>query len=55
MDDMRFYILSTVFQSYQADGQVLMEGCEQWKPFTFEKISPRAGLELGTLRMILQG
>ena len=29
---------ATVFQSYQDDGWVIMKGCEQWNPFTFEKI-----------------
>ena len=32
MDDMRFYVLSTVFQSYQDDGQMIMKGCVQWNP-----------------------
>ena len=30
MDDMRFYVLSTVFQSYQDDGSLIMKGCFQW-------------------------
>ena len=27
-----FMSFSTVFQSYQEDGQVVMKGCVQWKP-----------------------
>ena len=30
MDDLRFYILLTVFQSYQDDVWMLMKGCVQW-------------------------
>ena len=29
-----------------------MIGCVQWNPVTVEKISPRAGLELGTVRSL---
>ena len=32
MDDLQFYVFSTVFQSYQDDGQVIMKGCVQWNP-----------------------
>ena len=39
---------STVFQSYQVDGRLIVKGCVQWN-FTVEKISPRAGIELGPL------
>ena len=45
-----FTSFSTVFQSYQVDGRMIMKCCLQWNPFTVEKISPRAGLELGTAR-----
>ena len=34
----------TSFQSYQDDGRLIMKG-----PFTVEKISHRAGIELGPL------
>ena len=27
-----FMSFSTVFQSYQDDGQMRMKGCEQWNP-----------------------
>ena len=27
MCDLQFYVLATVFQSYQDDGQVIMNGC----------------------------
>ena len=32
MDDLRFYVISTVFQSYQDDGRMIMKGCVQWNP-----------------------
>ena len=47
----RFYVFSTVFQSYQDDGRVIMKGSAQvcnGIPFTVEKISSRTELELGT-------
>ena len=47
-----FTAISTVFQSYQEDERIIMKGCVQWNPFTVEKTSPRAGLELGTARSI---
>ena len=49
-----FTSFSTVFQSYQDDGQLIIKGCVQWNPFTVEKSSPRAGLELGTARSVGQ-
>ena len=30
MDDLRFYFLLTVFQSYQDDVWMIMKGCVQW-------------------------
>ena len=44
-----FYVFSTVFQSNQDDERLIMKGCVQWSSFTVEKISPRAGDELGAL------
>ena len=44
-----FTSFSTVFQSYQDDGKLIMKGCVQGTPFTVEKISPRARIELGPL------
>ena len=39
-----------MFQSYQVDGRLIIKGCMQWSaPFTVEKISPLAGIELGLL------
>ena len=32
MDDLPFYFLFTVFQSYQDVGQMMMKGCGQWNP-----------------------
>ena len=49
-----FTSFSTVFQSYQDDGRMIMKGCVQWKPVTTEKISPQAGLELTTARSVGQ-
>ena len=37
-----FTSFSTVFQSYQDDGRMIMKGSVQWTPFTVQKISPRA-------------
>ena len=51
----QFYIFSTVFKSYQDYGQMIMEGCVQWNPFTFEKISLQAGLKPRTTRSVGQG
>ena len=45
-----FTSFSTVFQSYQDDGRMIMEGYVQWNLFTFNKIWPQAGLELWTAR-----
>ena len=30
MDGLQFYILLTLFQSYQDDGRLIMHGCVQW-------------------------
>ena len=49
-----FTSFSAVFQSYHDDGRMIMKGCVQWTPFTVEKISPRAGLELRTSRSVGQ-
>ena len=43
-----FTSFSTVSQSYQDDGRLIIESCNG-APFTVEKISPRAGIELGPL------
>ena len=40
-----FTSFSTVFKSYQDDGRLIKKGCVQ----CVEKISPRAGIELGLL------
>ena len=52
MNDLRVYVssFSTVFQSYQDDGWVIMKGCEKCDPFTSEQILPQAGLEPLTTR-----
>ena len=41
-----FTSFSTVFQSYQEDESLIMKAVRNGTPFTVEKISPRAGLEL---------
>ena len=33
-----FTFFSTVFESYQDDGRIIMKGYVQWNPFTVEKI-----------------
>ena len=44
-----FTSLSTVFQSYQDDEELMMKDVCKGTPFMIEKISPRAGLKLGTV------
>ena len=41
IDDLKFYIFSTVFQSYQDNGQMIMKGSVQWNP-VYNEISPQA-------------
>ena len=42
MDNMRLYILSTVFQSYQDNERLIMKGCVQWNPvYSCEDIASR--------------
>ena len=43
-----FTSFSTVFQSYQDDGRMIMTVCN-WTPFTVIMISSRAGIEPGQL------
>ena len=40
-----FTSFSTIFQSYQDDGRMIMKDYVQWNPFTVEKISLQAGLK----------
>ena len=55
MDDLRFFtFFLTVFQSYQADGQMIMKGCVQWNPVYGVKILPQVGLDLGATRSVGQ-
>ena len=50
-----FTSVLTVFQLYQDDGWMIMEGCVcNGKSFTVGKTPPRAGLESGTPRSIGQ-
>ena len=49
-----FTSFSILFQSYQDDGRMIMKGCVHWNPVSVEKISPRAGIELGTARLVGQ-
>ena len=44
-----FTSFSIVFQTYQDDGRLIMKAVCNGTPFTVEKISPRAGIELGPL------
>ena len=44
-----FTSFSTVFRSYQDNARLLMKGLCNGAPFKVEKISPRAGIELGSL------
>ena len=45
-----FASFSTVFQSYQDDGRMIMKTVCNGTPFTNEKNSPGAGIEAGTVR-----
>ena len=38
-----FTSFSTVFQSYQDNGRVIMKNCVQWNPFAIEKTSASIG------------
>ena len=49
MDGCNFTSFSTVFQSYQDDGQVIMKGCVQWNPVYDGKDCLRQGLNQGLL------
>ena len=51
MDDLRLYIISTVFQSYQDGRWVIMKGCVRWNSvYILKRSSPQAGIEPGTAR-----
>ena len=55
MDDLRFWFFSTVFQSYQDDGGMIIKRAVcNGIPFKLEEISPQAGLELVTPRSVGQ-
>ena len=47
-----FTSFSTVFQSYQDNGQMIMKAVCNGTPFMIEKISPQVGLEPGTARSV---
>ena len=49
-----FTSFSTAFQLYQDNEMLIMKGCVQWNHGLVEKITPRAGLELGTERSLGQ-
>ena len=49
MDECHFTSFSTVFQSYQDGGMLIIKAVCNGTPFTVEKISPQAGIELGLL------
>ena len=49
-----FTSFSTVFQSYQDNGYMIMKAVCNVTLFTVEKISPRVGLEPGTARSVGQ-
>ena len=55
MDDLGFYwdftSFSTVFQSYQDNGWMIMKGCVQWNLIFSQDL---AGLEHGTIRSVGQ-
>ena len=43
MDGCDFTSFSTVFQSYQDNGPMIMKDCIQWNPFAVEKILHKQG------------
>ena len=49
-----FMFFSTLFQSCQDAGPMIMKGCVQANPFRVEKSSPGAGLELRNDRSVGQ-
>ena len=44
-----FMFFSTVFQSYQDDGRLVMKGYVQWSSVDGLNILPRVGIKLGLL------
>ena len=42
-----FMSITTVFQSYQDNGRIIMKGLCSGTPFTVEKMLPEVGLEPG--------
>ena len=52
MDDLNLTSFSTVFQSYQDDGQMIMKGCMLL--FTVDKNLPRAGAQTLDARSVGQ-
>ena len=49
MDDLIFYILATIFQSYEDDGRVIMKDCAEEQHLTtfgIEKSPPSLSLKL---------
>ena len=50
-----FTSFSTVIQSYQDDGQVIMKGDNEWNPFTTKRSPHQAGLTPGPTRSVSQG
>ena len=45
-----FTSFSTVFQSYQEDGRLIMKGCVQWNPiYELRRLHPEQGLNSGPL------
>ena len=49
-----FTFLSTVFQSYQDDGWMIMNSSVQWNRFRVERFPPEAEIEPGTARSVGQ-
>ena len=52
INDLRFYVFLTVFQSYKDDDRLIMKGVCNGTQFTIEKISPRAELEFEDARSV---
>ena len=51
-----FMSFSTVFQSYQDNGRLIMNGCVQWNSIYGCEDLPQAGIKLGRLyQLLLEG
>ena len=55
MEDLQFYAVVTVFQSYKDDGWMVIKGLSRGPVLTFGKILPERSLNPGLLDQLAQG